>query len=91
MLAWRGYFFNILAYLVSKYFSKTRLPTPRIDADDEDELAMSSGDESDNADLTEGGSSDDDWSSGEEGLFIMPTTHLGFHLTCIQVLPECPS
>ncbi|PPQ63980.1 hypothetical protein CVT24_009409 [Panaeolus cyanescens] len=52
--------------------AKTRLPTPRIEDAIDDELGMSSGDESDNADLTEGGSSEDEWSSTEEASQKMP-------------------
>lgn len=54
------------------WFSKTRTSTPVPQAYDDDQ-AMSSGDESDDADLTDGYSSEDDWS--EIGIVIFQISY----------------
>ena len=43
-------------------YRRTRTSTPVTEAWQDDDLIMSSGDESDNADLTDGSSSGDEWS-----------------------------
>ena len=43
-------------------YRRTRASTPVPEAWEDDDMIMSSGDESDNADLTDGSSSGDEWS-----------------------------
>ena len=47
---------------ITPFYRRTRASTPVTEAWRDDDMIMSSGDESDNADLTDGSSSGDEWS-----------------------------
>jgi len=51
-----------MSIIFNPSYRKTRASTPVPEVCEDDNMTMSSGDESDNADLTDGSSSGDEWS-----------------------------